>query len=473
MYGLLTTYYRNLFRVSYLAQQSRLCIFFDSKEQSQHVRRLKILDNGVIYCAPFLRSKAYLSNQSLLALNTPYFIARRLLKALPKRPTEIVYRVGIVSISLGLTTTIVAFSVLQGFYKNVEQKLTHFSGHVQITKHAWHRLAHEESTIDKNEQQELHQALPDTVKITKAFANKALLIKSSKEFEGVVSKGLDPETTHNNLNIYLTTGQLIDFACQHYSKDIILSNQTADRLHVRVGDEVIAYTIQQPTRCRKLRVAGLYSTQISEIDSNLAFCDLRLVQRLNNWPCDMVGGYDIFLNDLQQLASFVDQLATKLDHDWSIQPITNEYAAIFDWLTIIRKNAFIFMALILLVVCSNLASVVLIQTVEHTPIMGLLKTLGASGKQLRRVMLYYHLHMVQRGMIWGNILGIGLCTAQKYGQLISLDPTYYYTPHVPIAWTWPTIVYLNLSILTVVIIALSLSIATITRLQPIRTIRFR
>ena len=408
---------------------------------------------------------------SIFTLYTPYFIARRLRNAPQKAFTSIVHKIGITSVALGLATTLIAFLTMQGFQQNIAQKLTSFSGHLQVTKYSLNR-SYEEPPLEQRKLQGLKQAFPAAIQVAKAFAHKAVLLKAAEEVEGIVCKGLDPEATHENLHTYLTVGRLIDFPAQGYSQEVLLSTRTAARLDVQVGDEVVAYVVQQPPRYRKLRVVGLYATHIADLDERLAFGDLRLIQRLNNWPDSLVGGYELFLHDLQPTQATADQLLAWLDYDLGLKTTKSEYAAIFDWLVIVRKNALIFMVLILLVASSNLASIVLIQMMERTSMIGLLKTLGASNGQIQHTMLWNNLYMVGQGMCWGNLVGIGLCVLQHYSKLISLNPTYYYIDHVPIAWDWSMILGLNVLTLGVVTTALLVSIAVIVRLRPIRAMRF-
>jgi lipoprotein-releasing system permease protein len=405
-------------------------------------------------------------------LYTPRFIARRLRQAPQKAFTRIVYNIGVISVALGIATTLIAVLTMQGFRQNIEQKLTSVSGHLQVSKYSLGR-SYEEPPIEKHKLQGLQQAFPAAIKASKAFAHKAVLLKAAEDVEGIVCKGLDPEATHDNLRTYLTAGQLIDFKPQGYNQDIVLSTQTANRLRVQVGDEVGAYVMQQPPRYRKLRVVGLYNTHIAELDEKLAFCDLRLIQRLNNWPDSLVGGYEIFLHDLRQTQATTEQLLARLDYDLSVKTTASAYSAIFDWLLIVRKNALIFMVLILLVASSNLASIVLIQMMERTSMIGILKTLGASDGQIQHIVLWNNLHMVGEGMFWGNLIGIGLCALQQYYKPISLNPIYYYTHYVPIAWDWKAILGLNLLTFIVATTVLLVAIAFIVRLRPIRAVRFR
>ncbi len=407
-----------------------------------------------------------------MRLYTSYIIARRLYKAPKEAFTQIVGKIGIISVALGLATTLITFLTMQGFQKNIELKLTSFSGHLQVTPYPPNR-SYEEASLEKYRLEELRQAPSSTIKAAKTFGYKTLLLKTEDDVEGVVCKGLDPEATHDNLIAYLTAGQFIDLTHHDYHHSIVLSTQTANRLRVQVGEEVIACIVQYPPRYRKLRVVGLYNTHIAELDEKLAFCDLRLIQRLNNWPSNLVGGYEIFLHNLQQTQEAVDQLSAWLDRGWEVKTTASKYAAIFDWLSIIRKNALIFMVLIILVVVSNLTAITLIQMMERTSMMGILKLLGASHRQIRRVMLWNSLYTVGQGIFWGNLVGIGLCALQWYSRLISLDPTYYYINYMPITWDWSAILGLNLLILMTITIVSIVSIAIISRTRPIRAIQFR
>ncbi|XWN34638.1 MAG: FtsX-like permease family protein [Roseivirga sp.] len=403
---------------------------------------------------------------------TPYFIAQRLRRAPQKAFTAIVHRIGVVSVALGLATTLLAFLTMQGFQQNIEQKLTSFSGHLQVTRYSLNR-SHEAPPIEKNRLQGLQKAFPVTVQAVKAFAHKAVLLRAAEDVEGIVCKGLDPTTTHDNLHTYLTDGRLLHFDAQGHSHEVVLSTTTARRLNVQLGDEVVACVVQQPPRYRKLKVVGLYATHMADLDEKLAFCDLRLIQKLNNWPESWVGGYEVFLHHLQQAQTTATQMMAWLDYDLGVATTASAYAAIFDWLVIVRKNALIFMALILLVASSNLASIVLIQTMERTSMMGILKSLGASDGQIRHIMFWNNLYMAGQGMLWGNLAGVGLCALQLHFKFIPLDPTYYYISYVPMAWDWRTIIVLNGLTFAVVTTVLLVSVAIIVRGKPIQAVQFR
>ncbi|MEL6412769.1 MAG: FtsX-like permease family protein [Bacteroidota bacterium] len=381
------------------------------------------------------------------------------------------HKIGIVSVALGLSTALVAFLVMQGFQRNIEEKLTSFGGHLQVVKYSLNRT-YEAPPLERRRLQGLLQAFPHTIRAVRGFAHKAVLLKATDEIEGVMCKGLEAEA-YGDWQAYLTDGRLVDCKLQDYSREIVLSTHTASRLQVQVGDEVVAHAMQQPPRCRKLKVVGLYTTHMTELDEKLAFCDLRLIQRLNNWSQDLVGGYEVFLHDLCQTQATAAGLRDWLDYDLGVKTMQEEHTAIFDWLIILRQNVYVFMVLILLVASSNLASIVLIQMMERTPMIGLLKALGASNGKICGIMLENNLYMVGAGMWWGNLVGLGLCALQRYCKIFPLDPQYYYINYVPVVWDWGIVVRLNMLVLGVVTGALLISIALTIGLRPVRAIQQR
>lgn len=399
-----------------------------------------------------------------------YFIARRLRQAPKKAFTRIVYQIGIVSVALGLSTTLIAFSAMEGFQQNITQKLTGFGGDLQVVKYSLHRTA-EEPPWSQKKIEGIQDRFSTTIEAIKAFAHKTVLLQAADDLEGVVCKGIDHGTKHDNLQPYLTAGRLIDFSDPKYSHEVVLSTYTAARLQVQVGDEVTACVMQKQPRYRKLQVVGLYATHIEDLDKQLAFCDLRLVQRLNDWPPDWVGGYEIFLKDPKELPTVVGQLTSWIDYDLGLKTTQDEHAILFDWLHIMQTNAMLFTGLILLVMCSNLASIVLIQMMERTTMIGILKTIGASDRQIQQTMLWNNLHMVGQGILWGNCISAGVYMLQHHTQFITLHPAYYYLDHLPMVWNWRIVVGFNLLALGIVLTALFVSLALIVRRRPIQVLK--
>lgn len=405
-------------------------------------------------------------------MHTAFFIARRIRKANKKAFTTLVQRIGTVSVALGLATLLISFLVINGFQKNVEKKLTSFQGQYQISKYSLNRSI-EEPPIPISKVQGIQEAFPDYIQTIQPFIHKTVLIQTKEALEGMVLKGVEIQADDSPFVQYLVAGRLMTPGQTKYNHEIVLSTATAAKLNVQVGDQVTICVLQETSRYRKLKVIGLYTTSLEELDQKIALCDIRLLQHLNNWPDNLVGGYDVFLRNL-----YTDQLLTNKFLDWlgydlDIKNIEQAYPAIFDWLSIMKKDVLIYLILILLVANSNIISIVLIQIMERTNMIGILKTMGATDNLIYRILLWNNMHLIVTGMLWGNLIGIGLAALQSYFKFLRVDPTYYYIAYIPITWDYKTIIAINLLLFILVSVVLLVAISIIAKVKPIKSIQLR
>lgn len=404
-----------------------------------------------------------------------FFLARRIRKAPQQAFTTLVQKIGCLSIGIGLATLLIAFLVIQGFQQEVEKKLTSFQGQLQIFKYSLSKSI-EEPPLATAQVQGLLANFPAYIQGIQAFAHKTVLIQSKETVEGMVLKGVDIgiQQASARLSQYMVAGEFLAPGASAYSQEIVLSKKAAAKLHVQVGDQVVMCFLQEKPRYRKLQVVGLYATQIEAIDAQVALCDIRLLQQLNNWQHGQVGGYDVFLKEglpssgIQPLA---DQLLEWLGYELDVKTTQQIYPAIFDWLAMMKRDTWIFLSLILLVANSNIICIVLIQMMERKRMIGILKTLGAPDSLILRIFLWNNLQLIGKGMLWGNGMGLGIAALETYGQFLRLDPTYYYTTHVPISWDLAAILGINVLLFALVSGVLLVAIVLIARVRPIRAMR--
>jgi lipoprotein-releasing system permease protein len=217
---------------------------------------------------------------------------------------------------------------------------------------------------------------------------------------------------------------------------------------------------------------GLYETGLEDFDQKVILGDIKLVRKLNNWADSLAGGFEVFIEDASKTDQAHAYLLNATDRDLYVEDVSDLYFQIFDWLTLLDRNVVIFLTIILFVAGFNMISIILILIMERTHMIGLLKALGASDHVIRRIFVYNGGFLVLKGLLIGNALGLGLGFIQYYFKVIPLDPVNYYMEYVPIEWDWFTIITLN--VMTVLIIGLVLFIpaAIISRIRPIRAIRF-
>ncbi|MEQ9466420.1 MAG: ABC transporter permease [Ekhidna sp.] len=404
-------------------------------------------------------------------MNLPFFISRRISGKSAGSFSSIINRIAVVSIGLGLAVLILAFMVLYGFKKEIKDKIYSFSGHLIISKYTLSTSFEETSiTVDDSLIQELN-SYPLTERV-QPYAMKAGLLKTEEEVQGVIVKGVDESFDTLGFHKHMVAGRFPNLQKDDYSTEVALSKRVSNYLELQVGDEVLIYFVQNPPRFRRLQVTGIYETGLEEFDEKIIIGDLDLVRRINNWPDTLAGGIEVFLTDTDQMEKAWNDLFNSLDIDLYVDQVTDRYVQIFDWLNLLNRNVVILLTIILFVSGTSIISILLILIMERTQMIGVLKSLGAQNKLIRRVFVLNGLQLIIRGLFWGNVIGLSLGFIQYYFKIIPLDAANYYMTHVPIEIDVLTIVGLNLLVLTLIGLTLLIPVAIISRVRPVRAIRF-
>lgn len=362
--------------------------------------------------------------------------------------------------------------ILKGFQETVKQKIYNFSGHLQVTKYTLGNTL-EEHPISLNNDIYLNPENYDFIDHVQEFSYKAGLIKSEEEVLGIVLKGVSRRFDTIRFNNYMTKGKFINFPEDTYSKDVVISQNIANKLNLFVGDDIIIHFFQNPPRFRKLTVSGIYETNLSEyFDDKFIIGDINLIRRLNDWPDSIAGGLEIYVKDLKKVDQAEEELEDILSYDLFIEKISAKYIQIFEWLALISRQVNVFLGIILAVVCVNMVSIIMIMIMERTQMIGVLKALGARNKLIRGIFTYSGVRLLVKGILWGNIIALGIATLQHKFKIIPLNEKDYYMSYVPISWNWDIIILLN--VLTVVLVTIIIMLPTfiISRIQPIRSIKF-
>ena len=405
-------------------------------------------------------------------MNFPYFISQRIQNTKTSSFSGTVTKIGVGSIAIGLAVMILAFAVLFGFKEAINQKIFSLAGHIKVDKFSANE-SYEEYPITK--QTDLFRNYKNISEIAhlQTVIQKAGILKTRQDILGVVMKGISKDFDFERFQPNIIEGKQIEFSDSTYSKDILISKIIANKLQLKVGDSPIIYFLNATDRPRKLVIKGIYETSLEEFDKNLIIGDLRLIQRINAWGADSVGSYEIYVKDFEQLDATAKVVQDKLQPDMKLEKITDTFMGLFDWLSMLDRNMVIFLTLILFVACFNMISILLVLMLERTPMIGVLKALGGNDWQIRKIFLWSGFQMIFKGLIYGNVLGIGICFLQKYYKIIPLDAANYYMNTVPISLNWWVILLLNLATISLVVLVLIIPTFVITRIEPVKAIVFR
>ncbi len=404
-------------------------------------------------------------------MNLPLFISKRISKPGLQSFSSLIHKIAIISISIGLGIMIISYIIMGGFKETITNKMVGFVGHLQITKYTLNST-YEELPISKEDS--IYQFIDDLsyVKHIQGVAHKVGLIQTDEEIHGIVFKGVDENFNLDQFGQVISEGRVINNKTGEPSYEIMISKKIADLLKLALQDEIRIYFIQNPIRVRKFKIVGIYTSGMEEFDEKLIIGDIWIIQQLNDWRNSLVGTLEIFIDDFDKLEEAEEELFRSTQYDLFVDKITDKHIEIFDWLSLVNRNVTILLTLILFIASFNMVSVLLILIMERTQMIGVLKAIGASNKFIRRIFTFHGIRLIALGLMWGNIIGLSFGFIQNKFKLIPLDPVNYYMEYVPIKWEWSGIIGLNILTFTVVTLVLIIPTLLISRIDPIKSIKF-
>ncbi|MFM7813693.1 MAG: ABC transporter permease [Flavobacteriales bacterium] len=188
---------------------------------------------------------------------------------------------------------------------------------------------------------------------------------------------------------------------------------------------------------------------------------------------EYIGGYEVLIKDYKNLMLQDDRLFEAVASQFlQVVKITDRSPEIFAWLEMLDVNVIIIIVLMIVISVVNMTSALLIIILERQQMIGTLKALGIQDNPVIRIFLRNAIHIIGRGMIWGNVLGLGLAVIQYFTHFVHLDPTHYYVDFVPIRFDWTYIIMMNGITLVVCALCMVLPAMYVLRISPIRAIRF-
>jgi len=554
-------------------------------------------------------------------LNFPFYIARKVGVTSKKSFSNIIMRIAIAAIALSITVMIIATATVRGFKSSISEKIFGFWGHIHITSsYAPSSYAFEVSPMsikqdyypaidsirrinyavglnDPNNLDDLNvKSTHAGIRHIQTFAQKEGIIKANEQIEGIILRGVGPDFDWNFLSKYITEGSKLDSIETDKRDQIMISETSAKRLKLKVGDDFLIYFVQGGNaQAQKFRVKGIFKTGLEEYDKRFAIVQLNKIQELNNWrpyrnygpehwleaekinllgvtdtsfkenreaiaghilsgkipesfdnpnekgiiitkqiatfrnksvgdtiqfsfkdfgkdlyiykykvaaifeaPNDpnwqltvvvpwhtldelnkvlpaQVSGFEVFVEDMRDLDAFGNYINNNilLNREQYANTIKELEPNIFDWLSLTDMNELIILVLMIIVSIINMTTSLMILILERTNMIGILKALGARNWCIRKIFLYNAAYIVGLGMLIGNVLGIGLCLIQQHFGIVTLPEDMYYVSVAPVKLEWLPIVLLNLGTLVITLIVLIIPSWLVSRIDPVKAIRFK
>jgi lipoprotein-releasing system permease protein len=407
-------------------------------------------------------------------LNFEYFIARKLKAGDKKNLSKPVIGISTISIALGLSLMIISVAVVVGFKNSISEKVMNFASHIQLVVFD-NNYGEQGSAINVNE--ELLDILNSQNEIThiQKVAHKAGVVKTKDQILGVVLKGVDSNFNKAFLESNISSGLFPSLNDSIKSNEVLISSSISRKLELNTGDDMRMWFVdgdQARARGRKFTISGIYDTGMEEIDDVYVIGDIKHIQKLNNWDPTDAGSIELMVNDVDKIRDVSFNLYTTIPYNIRSVSVFEEYPQIFNWLELLDLNVIVILSLLIIVSTITMISTLLILIIERTSMVGLLKALGTTNSSIRKIFLIKASGVIIRGMIWGNIIGIGFYYVQSYFRIIKLSAESYYVDYVPMELHISDVLMLNIGTFIISLLVLIIPTFYITRVMPARALRY-
>ena len=414
-------------------------------------------------------------------MNFPLFIARKINGNEDKgrKVSKPAIRIATLGVAIGLAVMIVSVCVVLGFKHTIRDKVVGFGSHITVANfNSFQRSENYPIVVNDS----LKRALMQTqgVRHVQRYAYTQGILKTDDDFLGVMLKGVGSDFDSTFIHQNMVAGSIPAFSDVKSQQKILLSKAIAEKLDLKVGDRMYAYFVnEQGVRTRRFTISGIYETNLKQFDSQICFTDLYTTNKLNGWQTEQCSGAEVQVNDFEQLdavaLNILNKVKGKTDRygdSYSTATIMEQNPQIFSWLDLMDLNVWIILALMVSVAGVTMISGLLIIILERTQMIGIMKAMGTKNAQIRHIFLWFATFIIGKGLLWGNLVGLGLVFLQKYTGLVTLDPKTYYVSTVPVELNVLLILTLNLATLLICVFVLIAPSYLISHIHPAKTMHY-
>lgn len=416
-------------------------------------------------------------------MNIEHFIAKRILSGsgASNQLSGPIVRISVLGITLGLAAMILSVAIVTGFQNEIKAKLIGFNSHIQITNYD-NNVSAEPKPITKI--QPFLQQIKNNPEIRhiEVYATKNGIVKTKTDNEGILLKGIDKDYDWDFLNKNFVAGKGFDIG-DTVSKNIVISKYLSDKLNLKLNDKMIIYFIvdrfdslgvktRTETSAKDFYISGIYETGLEDVDKTLVLTDIRRIQKMNGWREDEVAGFEIAIKDYKKIDEIGYDIDALIGQGLVAMTIKQTNPSIFGWLDMMDINVILILVMMIIVAGINMISALLILILERTNMIGILKAMGAKNSSVQKIFLYNAVYLIGKGLLWGNIVGISIALVQEHFGIFTLDAKIYYISQIPIDLSIFNIVLLNLGTMLCCLIMLIVPSFIISKITPIKAIRY-
>ncbi len=414
-------------------------------------------------------------------MNYELFIAKRILtnKSAKNSISSPIIKIAIIAITLGMIIMLISVATGLGLKYKIRDKISSLNGHILISKFNQSNAENSQNPIvfDTLLKQQIKSV--SGIKSIQSFATKSGMIRTATDFEMVVYKGVSDNFNWSLFKEYIIEGDTISLHTKQ-NKTILISENIAKKMQFKVKDKVVMWFLDDTKKTastikakpRSFIISGIYKTGIKEYDSHYVIGSLSVIQRLNKWKTNQIGGLEINLDNFEDLNSVSNAIYNEIDPSLNTTTVTQKFRDLFEWISMFDVNITLIIVIMIIIAGINMITALLVLILERTQMIGILKALGNNNKSIRKIFLYNATYIILKGLFYGNLIGLGLIFIEKYFGFIQLDSDSYYVSNVPYNISFLQIVWLNFGTLILCVIMLIIPTYLVSKINPVKAIKF-
>ena len=413
----------------------------------------------------------------IINLKYELFIAKRIIagKKYKNSISSPIIKIAITAIALGIIIMLIAVATGSGLQYKIRDKMAGFKGHIQIVNYDNNNS--DVSTIPIQKDQEFYPKFKNIsgIKNIQVFANKGGILRTKTDFEGIIFKGVSTDYDWSFFKEYLVEGKVPNFN-QKRTRDVLLSQTIVNRLQLKLNDTILATFLKTensklPSN-KKYIVSGIYSSGFAQFDKSMMIGDIREVQKLNKWTENQVGGFEVLLDNFDEIDLKGTQIYREINATLNSRTISETYQNVFEWINLFDNNVWFIIAIMIVIAGINMITALLVLILERVQMIGILKALGSNNTSIRKILLYNASYLILKGLFWGNVIGLSIIFIQYFFKVISLNPETYYVTTMPVYISFTAIILLNIGTLFLCFLMLIIPSYIITKIDPSKSIKF-
>ncbi len=426
-------------------------------------------------------------------MNTSRFIAHKIASSQSKSFTSSIVKIAIASTALSIAVMILSSAILEGFSREIRAKVYGFWSNIHVSDTNVTRnfdLKAIDISLDYydqlksvgpieyrvvddgNDEHEIFTKTNGGISHVQPFIIMAGVVETKSALQPILYKGIDDSFDWSAMKTNLVEGRSLDLSTE--SPEVVVSKNIANRLNLKVDQKILVSFIKNKSKIkRRVQIAGIYSTGLEEYDRRVILGPMTILQDILDWEDSEVSGIEIFVDDPEDSKIFSEYIYENiLPLHMYCETIEEKFPNIFEWLKLLDLNGVVIYQLMIIVALINMITVILILVLERTKMIGILKSFGGSNWLIKKIFLYHAFYIILKGMFWGNVIGLSLAFLQKSFNIIKLDEESYYLDTAPIHLDWLNILLINIGTMAIILFALLLPLIIISRISPIKSLRF-